>query len=147
MLLSDSFTVKAPLETVWQFMFDIERMGKCVPGVESIEMLDETTYRGVLKIKVGPIGAAFNGKVTLSEVEAPRRVVALIEGDDKSIASAVKATFTSTLAEIEGGTEVSYQMDVNVRGRLGQFGTTIIGTTAKKMTAEFAKNVRTQLEQ
>jgi carbon monoxide dehydrogenase subunit G len=146
MLLSDSFTVNAPLDEVWRFMFDIERMGPCVPGVESIEVVDETTYRGVLKIKVGPIGASFRGQVTLREVEAPRRVSALVEGDDKSVASAVKATFTVQLAEIEAGTEVSYQMDVTVRGRLGQFGTTIISATAKKMTAEFAKNVRAQLE-
>ena len=146
MQLSDSFTVKASLEEVWQFMFDVERMGACVPGVESIEMLDDKTYRGVLKIRVGPISASFAGKVTLTEVEAPQRVTALIEGDDKSIASTVRATFTSTLAAIEGGVEISYQMDVNLRGRLAQFGAAVVGATAKRMTAEFAKNVKAQLE-
>ncbi len=146
MQIGDSFVVRAPLEKVWAFLFDIERMSQCVPGVESIEVVDDKTYRGKLKIKVGPIAAAFGGTVTLTEVEPPRRVVASLEGDDKSSASVVKATFTSTLSPVGGGTEVAYQVDMNLRGRLAQFGGPVIGATAKKMTAEFAKNMGAKLE-
>jgi hypothetical protein len=144
--IADAFVVRAPLEKVWDLLFDIERMGRCVPGVESIERVDDKTYRGKLKVKVGPIAAAFGGTVTLTQIDPPRRLAAQVEGDDKSIASFVKATFTSTLSPTENGTEVAYQMDMNLRGRLAQFGTAVIGATAKKMTAEFAKNVATQLE-
>jgi len=144
--ITGSFTVRAPLEQVWDFLLEVERMGPCVPGVESIERIDHTTYRGKLKIKIGPIAAAFNGIATLIEIDPPRRVVASLEGDDRSIASAVKATFASTLSPVDGGTEVAYQMDVNLRGRLAQFGTAVITATAKKITAEFARNVTTKLE-
>jgi carbon monoxide dehydrogenase subunit G len=144
--IADSFVVHAALEKVWDLLFDIERMGRCVPGVESIERVDDKTYRGKLKVKVGPIAAAFYGTAVLTEIDPPRSVVASLEGDDKSIASFVKATFISTLSPTEDGTEVAYQMDMNLRGRLGQFGTAVLGATAKKMTAEFAKNVTAQLE-
>jgi hypothetical protein len=97
-------------------------------------------------VKVGPIAAAFYGTAVLTEIDPPRSVVASLEGDDKSIASFVKATFTSTLSPTKNGTEVAYQMEMNLRGRLAQFGTAVISATAKKMTAEFAKNVTAQLE-
>jgi carbon monoxide dehydrogenase subunit G len=144
--IADSFVVRAPLETVWQFLFDVERMSRCVPGVEAVEAVDDRTYRGKLRVKVGPISAAFGGTVTLTEVDAPRRVVASVEADDKASASMVRATFSATLAAVEGGTQVAYQMDVNLRGRLAQFGAAVIGGTARKMTADFAEQVRAQLE-
>ncbi len=146
MQINGSFKVAAAPDTVWQFLFDVERMAQCMPGVESIEALDDKTYRGVLKVKLGPISAAFSGTATLSEVDAPQRLVALIEGSDKTIASAVRATFTAVLSPAEGGTRMTYEMEVNIRGRLAQFGSAVIGATAKKMTAEFAKNMRLELE-
>ncbi|MBI1856550.1 MAG: hypothetical protein HYR93_11900 [Chloroflexi bacterium] len=70
----------------------------------------------------------------------------MLEGDDKSSASSVKATFTGTLTPVDGGTEAAFQVEANLRGRLAQFGGPVITATAKKLTAEFAKNLRAQLE-
>src|SRR5574342_420962 len=146
MQIADSFVVGAPPEEVWAFLFDLKQMGECVPGLASVEKVDEKTYRGTLKVKVGPVAAAFGGTATLTEFDPPRRMAAVLEGDDKLIASLVKTSFLSTLTAVEAGTEVAYQMEVNLRGRLAQFGTTVVRATAKKMTAEFAQNVRTRLE-
>ncbi len=141
MKISDSFLIHAPPEKVWNFFLDIERMSRCVPGVEAVEALDDKTYRGKLKVKVGPIGATFGGVARLTELDPPRRLVASVAGDANPSASAAKAVFVATLVAVEGGTEVSYQMDVTLRGRGAQFGGPVIGATAKKMTAEFVKNV------
>lgn len=146
MQLADSFTIRASPEKVWAFLLDLEEMGRCVPGLASVEKVDEKTYRGTLEVKVGPVAAAFGGKATLTEFDPPRRMAAVLEGDDKLIASMVKASFTSTLTAVEVGTEVAYHMEVSLRGRLAQFGTTVVSATAKKLTAEFAQNVRTKLE-
>lgn len=146
MEIVDAFTVRAPLEEVWDFLFDLERMGACVPGVKSIERVDENTYRGKLGVKLGPVTATFDGTATLTELDPPRRIVASLEADDRSLASFVKATFASTLNPIEGGTEVAYRMDLSLRGRLAQFGSGVIGATVKKLTAEFARNMMVQLE-
>jgi len=146
MKIEDSFTVNAPIETVWEYLLNIEEMSKCVPGVSGVEALGGDDYEGQLVVKVGPISAAFSGKVKLTQTEAPHLIAAEVSGDDRASATAVKATFQSTLAEIEGGTQVTYMMDMNLRGRLAQFGSAVINATAKKMTAEFAKNLRNAIE-
>jgi carbon monoxide dehydrogenase subunit G len=146
MQINDSFLIRAPREKVWDFLLDISRLGPCVPGVESVEKLDERTYRGRLVLRVGPIKSDFGGTVKLTEVEAPHRIAGTVEGDDRSSASSVKAGFSGTLAEVEGGTEAAFVVDLNLRGRLAQFGGPVITATAKKLTADFARNLRTQLE-
>jgi len=146
MQIEDSFTINAPQEKVWELLFDIPRLSQCVPGIDSIEAVDDNTYRGVLAIKVGPIRSQFNGVVTLTEVEPPQRIAGIVEGDDKSSASSIKANFSGKLATVEEGTEAAFTVDLNLRGRLAQFGGPVISATAKKLTAEFAKNLRVQLE-
>jgi carbon monoxide dehydrogenase subunit G len=148
MQISDSLTVTADRERVWAFLMDVERLAQCMPGVESVEEMDDSTYQGKLKVKVGPVMAAFNGKATITETDPPNRLVALIEGDDKSSDSTVKATFVSTLFSTDDdGTRIDYEMDVNLRGRLAQFGLTVVKGTARKMTAQFRKCVQETLSE
>jgi len=146
MQIKDSFVIKAPQDKVWEFLFDIPKLSECVPGIESVEVVDDKTYRGKLVVKVGPIKSSFSGIVTLTEVEAPNRIAGTVEGDDKSSASSVKASFTGTLKAVDDGTEAAFVVDANLRGRLAQFGGPVITATAKKITAEFAKNLRAKLE-
>lgn len=147
MQLKDSFTVQASIENVWKFLIDLEQVGQCMPGVESLEAVDDTTFTGKLKVKVGPISAAFSGTAKLIELDEPHRLVADISGDDKASASAVKAAFSATLEEIEDGVRVNYDVDVTIRGRLGQFGLTVIRGTAKKMTAKFVECLQEKLSE
>jgi carbon monoxide dehydrogenase subunit G len=146
MLIKDSFVINAPQEKVWDFLFDIPRLSQCIPGIESIEVVDEKTYRGKLVVRVGPIKSAFTGAVILTEVNAPDRIAGTVEGDDKASASSVKASFTGTLKAMDGGTEAAFEVEANLRGRLAQFGGPVITATAKKLTVEFAKCLRERLE-
>jgi carbon monoxide dehydrogenase subunit G len=146
MQIKDSFVINAPQEKVWELLFDIPRLSKCVPGIESVEVIDDKTYRGNLVVKVGPIKTEFTGTVTLTEITAPNRIAGTVDGDDKASASMVKAGFSGTLTSVENGTEAAFIVDVSLRGRLAQFGGPVITATAKKLTAEFAKNLRAQLE-
>lgn len=145
MQIKDSFAVRASIEDVWNFLLDLERVGECMPGVESLEAVDDTTYKGNLKVKIGPISAAFKGTARLVEIDEPHRLVADIVGDDKAGASSVKATFSATLEKIEEGVRVVYEVDVSIRGRLGQFGLTVVHGTAKKMTAQFVECLQEKL--
>lgn len=146
MLIKDSFVINAPREKVWDFLFDLPKLSQCIPGVESLEALDGKTYRGKLVVRVGPIQSAFSGIVTLSIVDAPHRIAGSLDGDDKSSASSVKATFTGTLKAVDAGTEAAFEVEANLRGRLAQFGGPVITATAKKLTSEFARCLREKLE-
>ena len=146
MQIKDSFVINAAQETVWEFLFDIPGLSGCIPGIESVEVVDDKTYRGKLVVRVGPIKSEFTGKVTLTERDAPNRIAGTVEGDDRASASSIKATFTGTLKPAQGGTEAAFQVEANLRGRLAQFGGPVITATAKKLTAEFAKCLKEKLE-
>src|SRR5512138_263202 len=122
MLIKDSFVIHAPQDKVWDFLFDIPKLSQCIPGIESVEVLDDKTYRGKLVVRVGPIKSVFTGVVTLTEVNALDRIAGTVEGDDKSSASSVKASFTGTLKSAENGTEAAFEVEAKLRGRLAQFG-------------------------
>lgn len=137
MKIADSFTLPAPPDKAWEFLLDMQRVGPCMPGVESVESVDEHTYRGVLKVQVGPVKASFSGKVLLEEVDPQSRLVAAIEADDPGSASSVKGSFVASLDPVEAGTRVEYTLDIALRGRLGQFGAPVFRAVAKKMTDQF----------
>jgi carbon monoxide dehydrogenase subunit G len=138
MKLEDTFTINAPLDVVWEFLLDIPRVSECTPGVEQVKQIEPDVYEGLLKVKVGPVSAAFSGRVSIVERLASERMVARIEGRDKATASNVKATFTADLKPEGGSTLISYGLDVTLRGRLAQFGAAVVQGTAKKMAGEFA---------
>ena len=78
MQIKDSFVINAPQDKVWEFLFDISKLSQCVPGIESVEVVDDKTYRGKLVVRVGPIKSAFSGVVTLTEVDAPNRMAGTV---------------------------------------------------------------------
>ncbi|MFQ5857182.1 MAG: CoxG family protein [Anaerolineae bacterium] len=146
MIIEDRFVIPVPIQQVWDFFLDIPGVSKCIPGVEKVEQADGQTFTGSLGVRVGPIAANFEGKVVLAELEPLHRLVVRAEGKDRSTASMVSGTMTATLSETAPGqTEVAYQIDVAIRGRLGQFGQAVIVETAKQISRAFAACVQAQL--
>ncbi len=147
MLIKDTLTLNARSEVVWTLLQDVERVASCVPGVENIFRVDEQNYRGLLKVKVGPIAASFNGQVRFAERVPQEKIVAEVTGEDKASASLVKATFAGRLSPEGDATRLDYEMDVALRGRLGQFGSAVVQATARKMTVEFARKLNLLLSE
>ena len=146
MIIEQTFIVQAPIQALWAYLLDIERMSLCLPGAEGVRALAEDQYEGTLKVKVGPIVANFQGKAQLVEVDAPTRLVARGEAQDARSASLASATFTATLRSLgENQTEVAYQVDLAIRGTLGKFGQGVMREVAKRMTLEFAQCVEARL--
>lgn len=147
MIIENKIDVRAPINEVWDFLLNIEEMSKCMPGVESVTKSDgSASYTGTLKIGIGPITAQFSGHLSIKEIKPPTFLSAELSGDDRASASFVKATFTANLEPVDEGTRLHYKMDLTLRGRLAQFGTAVVNATAKKMTADFAENLRAKLE-
>ena len=146
MIIEQKFTVQAPIQELWDFLIDIERMSMCVPGAEDVRQIGDNQFEGTLKVKVGPIQPSFAGTAQLLETEAPHRLVAKGEAKDQRSSSMVSATFTANLQAIDAQTtEVAYQVDVNIRGTLGRFGQGVMREVSKRLTAEFAKCVEARL--
>ena len=147
MIIADRFTVRAPIAKTWDFLVDIPTMSACIPGVEQVKEESPGHYSGVVKVKVGPIGVAFGGSMEMVEVEPPRRILINAEGKDRLTGSTVTARMTAQLEpQPDDATAVTFEMDVMLRGRLGQLGGAVVQATAKLITRQFATCVASRVE-
>jgi carbon monoxide dehydrogenase subunit G len=145
MQLTDDFTVSVPSARLWELLNDVERIAPCVPGFTLKEAVDPD-YRGVMKIKVGAITVQYDATITFVERdEAAKRVVLSVKGRELRGAGSVNATVTSSL--IDRGEETTAQMvtDVQVTGRVAQFGRGIIADVGSRITEQFVERLNEQL--
>lgn len=136
MQLSDVKTIKASPETVWAAILNPEVLKLCVPGCESMTGSVEDGFEATVKQKIGPVSASFSGVVKLSDIDPGRAVT--ITGEGKGGAAGfAKGGAKVRLAPVEGGTELTYEVDASVGGKIAQLGSRLIDGFAKKMADEF----------
>ncbi|MBW1996746.1 MAG: carbon monoxide dehydrogenase subunit G [Deltaproteobacteria bacterium] len=147
MILEGKFTLKAPIQKLWDTLLEPETLRACLPGAEKIERLDENTYDCVVKQKVGPISVRFKFKNTLTTVEPPTHLEMEGQGEDIGKAGHFVQKTGIDLKETEGGeVEVSYRTDANIVGKLAMFGDRIMRAKAKKVEEEFTKALQEKLK-
>jgi carbon monoxide dehydrogenase subunit G len=134
------FFVAAPVERVWSFLSDLRQVGRCVPGVENIRVLDETHAQWDLVVRVGPLSQTIT--VTTETLEQ----VPLQRGTFRGRAENLDMTGTIELAPAEGGTRVAYRMNVNAKGPLARVMDNFIRTRLRAQTEAFAAKVKQELE-
>src|SRR3954464_15821244 len=106
MELSNQFTVDVPVDRAWAVLTDLPTIAPCMPGAQLQEVEGEE-YRGIVKVKVGPITAQYKGKATFVERDEPgRKLVLLAEGRDTRGQGNATATITATLEPAGDGTQV-----------------------------------------
>src|SRR5258706_5748811 len=134
-------------EPLWQFLMDVPKVAQSLPGVESVTRIDDTTYQGALKVRVGPISLNLQGKIILEEQDKVIWRAALrAEANDRMAAGAVKGKTTMELKEVSPGeTELLVETDVNILGKIGEFGQPIIRKKADQMLQQFVENIKKQL--
>lgn len=148
MIIDQHVMIEAPLDRCWDIIVDIPRVATCVPGVESISQVDETTYVGVLVAKVGPVTIRLEGKVTIFERDTEAHRASLrVEATDRRIRGAVNAITQLQLSMQDGGTDLSIRTDVSILGKLGQFGSAVVKRKSDQIMAEFARNLTDLLGQ
>ncbi len=147
MKIEGKFEVAVPTSRLWDFLWDLESLGACLPGCEGVQRIDDRTLTGIVGARVGPIQARFQGKAIIIESEPPTRVVIKAEGEDNRTASRVRAMIEMGLSPLnEHLTRASYLADITITGKLGQFGDGIIKEMAGVLLEQFASNLRARLE-
>lgn len=148
MILDQKVTVPAPPDRVWDFVMDVPAVAECVPGVESVEQLNDDEYAGALRVRVGPIGVRLEGKVTVVERNAEeRRAQMKVEAVDRRIKGAVNATSTMQLEALDDGTTaLAVHTDASILGKLGEFGQAIMRRKADQIMKEFAQNMSARIQ-
>ncbi len=146
MLIEGKFTLKAPIQKVWDFLFEPGTLASCLPGAEKVDIIDDKTYECIVKQSVGPISVRFKFTVALTEVDPPKYVKAVGRGQDIGKMGTFTSDMTVNLSEIsKDDVEVSYQTNVNIVGRLATFGERIMRAKAKTVGEEFTRNLQEKL--
>jgi carbon monoxide dehydrogenase subunit G len=137
--------IRAPRDRVWAFLMDPNEVGSCGPGVESIEVVDETHFKAKAKVGIGFISARFSVDLEIAETQPPDR--ALIRAHGQAPGSAVDGTATMTLRDgSDGVTAMDWAADVMIGGSLASVGARMIEGTANKMIGQTFECIRTKLE-
>ncbi|HVP68699.1 MAG TPA: SRPBCC family protein [Anaeromyxobacteraceae bacterium] len=146
--IEERFVVRAPTASVWEFLVDPLRVVTCVPGGALEEVADERTYRGRIRVQIGPFTMTYGGRVRLAEVDATARRVKIIgEAVDRSGADTARLTLHSWLATLPGGaTEVVAQAEVEVGGRPVELGRGFLEHLGHEFFREFSDRVRAAIE-
>jgi carbon monoxide dehydrogenase subunit G len=146
MQINNEFEVRAPIDQVWAFMLDVEKVAPCVPGGQLTETVDDHTWKGKVAMKMGPVSLSFTGTVTIDERDdEAHRVKLKAEGREQRGKGAATATATSSLESVEGGTKVSIQTDLTITGAVAQYGRGMIGDISQKLTNEFAQCLQSHI--
>ena len=147
MEFNQEITVAAPRQKVWDFIWQVEEFAACVPGVKDVEKIDDATYGVRVEQKVSFLKASFQLQVNIEEVRAPEYIRTMGEGKDSKLAASLKQKNEVTLEAVsENETRVRIDSSVDVFGKLGSLGFTVIKNQANKIFAEFAKNVKAKVE-
>lgn len=139
MRLENSFKVHSPVDRVWAFMMEVERVAPCMPGAEITDTVDENNWKGKVNIKLGPVAMAFAGTLTREAVdEAAHRVVLKAKGQETRGKGMASATITSELEPGGDETNVVVITDLQISGAAAQYGRGLIADVSERFTREFA---------
>ena len=140
MLIENEFTASAPVEELWAFLLNVERIAPCMPGAELTEVVDDHTWKGRLVMKFGPVGMSFAGTVVMTERDdAAHRVVLSAKGMESKGKGAATAEVTSWLEPRDDGTSlVRMTADISLTGAVAQLSRGLLPEVSRKLTQQFA---------
>jgi carbon monoxide dehydrogenase subunit G len=140
MTMSGEVTLPADRPKVWSMLNDPVVLKASIPGCQSLEKTSDTSFAAVVKVKIGPVGASFKGKVQLSDIDAPNGYTIGGEGEG-GIAGFANGGAKVQLTDAPGGTLLKYDVQANVGGKIAQLGSRLIDGVAKKLADQFFANL------
>ncbi len=145
MELNNEFEVSVPVAEAWAVLTDLERIAPCLPGAK-LEEVEGEEYRGMVKVKVGPITAQYKGIARLGELdEAAGRIVLHADGRESRGQGNASAVVTATLVAQAGGTRVNVATDLNITGKVAQMGRGVLSDVSTKLMDQFAEALEADL--
>jgi hypothetical protein len=129
MKIGGDYQFDGPQDLVWETLLDPTVLASVLPGAEKLELVGENEYEGALALKVGPVQGQFQGRVRLQDIQPPRAYTMIVDG--RGAPGFVKATGHLSLTGDDGRTQMSYEGDAQVGGRLASVGQRLIESSAK----------------
>ena len=145
MEFSGTQTITAPIEKVWAYLMDVNKVAACAPGFQSLETLGEERWKAVVGVGIGAVKAKFTLDVTRPEMQEPSRM--LVKGRGKAPGSAVDMSGDMQLTALESGeTRMDWKASVVVSGTIASVGARLLQGTAERLTGQFFDCLKTSLQ-
>lgn len=144
----NTLEVPLPPDEAWKMLLDIKRIAACIPGAELTEVVDETTYKGKVAVRLGPVALSLAGHATLEEIdEAARRVRVKTHGADPKGRGGADSVIDFRLEAAGDATKVIIHSDVKLSGSIAQYGrgSGMIQSLASQLIAQFGEALKTQI--
>jgi uncharacterized protein len=140
--IHNEITLQAPADELFEFLSDVERVGPCLPGA-TIEGKDGEDYAGRMKVKVGPINATYQGKLRFLELDKEaRRAVMRARAEEVNGQGNAEASITTEVEDADGGNSIiRMDTDLQIRGKVAQFGRGAMEKISQRMFEQFAGNI------
>lgn len=146
--LRQTFQVGAPVDTVWAFMLNPENVVACMPGASLTQVVDERSFIGTVKVKVGAVTAQYQGTITYAETDRASGIVRMLAEGKERGGGTVRGTIVSQLTAVEGGaaTRVETSSSIDLTGKIAQVGRGMIEGVSGQIIKMYVNNVRAMLE-
>ena len=145
--IRETFQVQAPIDAVWRFVMDPQQVVTCMPGASLESVIDERTFLGSVKVKVGAITTAYKGRVQFTEVNEQDHVMRMAAEGRETGGGMAKGAMSSRLRALpDGQTEVVAEATVDLTGRIMQVGRGMIQGVSHQLFQQFAASLKARLE-
>ena len=135
MKLTGSYKMNVKKEVVWKALNDSNILKQCIPGCESFDKESKNVFNATATNQIGPMNATFSGTVTLTNIQENQSYT--LSGEGQSSVGFVNGSADVKLIEENGITTLTYEVNVNVGGKIAQLGSRLIDGVAKKMSDYF----------
>jgi len=140
-VLEKEYPVAAPLDAAWQVLSDVQALATCMPGASITEKIDDTHFKGQVKVKVGPASANFGGDIELKGVDAAAYQIQMLgKGADKGGSSASMDLTASLIVVDATSCKLVGKAEVTVTGKFAQFGGRMMNSVSDMILGQFAQN-------
>ncbi len=145
--IKETFQVSAPIDEVWRFMINPENVAACMPGASIAEVIDEKSFIGNIKLKVGAVTAKYKGKIAFVQLDEANYTMEMLAEGKEPGGGTVTGTIGSHLVALpDGGTEVFCESNVDLTGKIMQVGRGMIEGVSAQLFKKFANNTKKFLE-
>ena len=146
MTFSQECVLPVERQRLWDFLMDVPRVARCVPGVETVEAVDERSYKGRLGVRIGPIRLALDGTMAVEEQDPTAwRARMRADANDRRLGGGIRARMSLTLTPADHGTRLVIETELAILGKIGEFGQPVIRKKADGLLEEFARNLKSTL--
>ncbi|MCZ7530481.1 MAG: SRPBCC family protein [Acidimicrobiia bacterium] len=143
--LKNDFTVKLPIDRAWDVLNDVEFLAPCLPGAQ-LQEIEDDEFRGIVKVKVGPVVAQYKGKASFVEQDRTNgRMVLQAKGRETRGQGNASAIVTATLKDRGEDTHVAVVTELTVTGKVAQLGRGMMGEVSDKLLAQFVSELESKL--